>query len=320
MKRKSNNSAVHAAALQDHIMRSINPKKTSRLSKLGKNIVNPTNDPIAKRQEAYLSKLSLAQRLGLVSKPDPPLDNQAWNQVEQKAAQREEHKGACPICQENFKTLPSVILSCSHVLHKQCLSSFEKYANIKCCPICRKEAYEKKNYFQTQQYYLNYCATLIQSAFKGFRQRKLYEDYLKKNPPKHPLVRRKFFSKQIGGLNQKLSGALDKREKNLEALFGELDKQLELNRQAIQAFRVHTQPDLEDTTKDWDRIKASALVRHDHDCPICLQSLTSSKENCVLSCSHVFHQSCIKAFEFFSVRSMPHCPVCRQEYSRTSYH
>ncbi|CAN0429192.1 unnamed protein product, partial [Hapterophycus canaliculatus] len=34
----------------------------------------------------------------------------------------------------------------------------------------------------------------------------------------------------------------------------------------------------------------------------------------LLSCSHVFHKTCLRAFEGFNIYEVHLCPVCRQGY------
>ncbi|KAF3836610.1 hypothetical protein F7725_029168 [Dissostichus mawsoni] len=36
----------------------------------------------------------------------------------------------------------------------------------------------------------------------------------------------------------------------------------------------------------------------------------------MLSCSHLFHQICLEAFESFSTESRPSCPLCRSVYCK----
>lgn len=66
------------------------------------------------------------------------------------------------------------------------------------------------------------------------------------------------------------------------------------------------------------------------DCPICLTGLccpslspdagTSGPPRgrgaVLLSCSHLFHQPCLEAFEAFSTQSRPSCPLCRSAYHK----
>ena len=61
------------------------------------------------------------------------------------------------------------------------------------------------------------------------------------------------------------------------------------------------------------------------DCPICIMPLTdqglyrknlSSRPTVLLSCSHVFHATCLQAFEEFSFEKRRECPVCRSSYHK----
>lgn len=94
---------------------------------------------------------------------------------------------------------------------------------------------------------------------------------------------------------------------------------------------------------DWTAVRRVAEDRGLCDCPICMTSLKRSKKNnssdsfvnnnqpqspasrkqvALLSCSHVFHETCIEAFENFTqngVNILPvvfTCPVCRAGYNR----
>ena len=72
-----------------------------------------SRDPIPKTQP-----LTLAQKLGLVKPPEPPLTEEEWKQVEQKAVERNAFSDTCPICMEPFGFRDHYILNCSHVFHK----------------------------------------------------------------------------------------------------------------------------------------------------------------------------------------------------------
>ena len=66
-----------------------------------------------------------------------------------------------------------VILSCTHVFHRQCLKSFERFCRgTRVCPICRHNDYEKLNTCAGNEETYNRCATLIQKIFRGHRARK----------------------------------------------------------------------------------------------------------------------------------------------------
>jgi hypothetical protein len=83
---------------------------------------------------------SLSEIRGLVKPKLPemvPLTKPEWDFIETKLFDRKE--STCPICMEHFKSGHEVLLSCSHMFHRNCLTSFENFmkSNEKTCPICR---------------------------------------------------------------------------------------------------------------------------------------------------------------------------------------
>jgi len=67
-----------------------------------------------------------------------------WKPIRDKAACR--HERDCPICYNGYRNTEVYILDCSHMFHKCCLESFERFelGNNICCPMCRHPAYKKK--------------------------------------------------------------------------------------------------------------------------------------------------------------------------------
>lgn len=100
--------------------------------------------------------LTLAQKLGLITQPPPRLTPSQWAQV--KSASLTRNDTACPICQEGFTNQGQVLLSCSHVYHRDCLESYEKFVRQKRCPMCRSEGYEKRVSVEGKRAYLHQCA------------------------------------------------------------------------------------------------------------------------------------------------------------------
>eukprot|EP01031_Cornospumella_fuschlensis_P029842 gene29842-36032_t len=73
----------------------------------------------------------------------------------------------------------------------------------------------------------------------------------------------------------------------------------------------------------WGEILNQAKGRGENDCAICMSSVPAEpipslhkKKTVVLSCSHLFHQSCIVSFEKFAQQKQPKCPVCRCHYEK----
>jgi hypothetical protein len=58
---------------------------------------------IEKKRMQYIKNLSLAQRLGLVEKPDLPLSQKEWKEIESQTLKRFNEKEPCPICYEDLR-------------------------------------------------------------------------------------------------------------------------------------------------------------------------------------------------------------------------
>ena len=54
--------------------------------------------------------------------------------------------------------LSQVILSCSHVFHKNCLQAFERFSGKKTCPMCRVEQYQTRVIYDGANPYRHKCA------------------------------------------------------------------------------------------------------------------------------------------------------------------
>ena len=52
-------------------------------------------------------------------------------EVQEKSRAREDSCGECVICREDFKNEDQILLSCSHVFHKQCIDAFERFAKVR---------------------------------------------------------------------------------------------------------------------------------------------------------------------------------------------
>mmetsp|Transcript_15738 Transcript_15738/g.28763 ORF Transcript_15738/g.28763 Transcript_15738/m.28763 type:complete len:353 (+) Transcript_15738:1397-2455(+) len=338
-------TALNAAAIQDHLLRSMGLKgaqrRPSSLTALGRNIITeqpanyyttkpePHSRQIEKQHQAYKNRLTLAQRLGIVDKPAAPLTNEEWTQVESLAAHRQVHKHSCPICMEAFKGYASVILSCAHVFHAQCLNSFERHAAQRVCPICRKRDYDKKQFVGTQLYYIEASAVKLQSWFRGHLARVKFAEIRRLHPPQHYLVKRKYYGKQLAELGNQLTDEVERRSKEIDALFAEFDRQQETTKQVLDnlPWRKPKSPKAPQPVakltpleeRRWSRAKSLAQKRHETECPICIQEFGGGRALCILSCSHVFHSRCVEAFERYSVRADPCCPVCRQKYEKTQF-
>jgi hypothetical protein len=311
------NSAVNSAALQDHLLRKYclsGPSRSTSLSTHGRSILKkiPSKDSITRKQVLYKEKLTLAQRLGLISKPEAPLSHKEWSLVEKRSEQREEYKGSCPICQEKQGTQACVILSCSHVFHSSCLKSFEKFAKTKACPICRKASYDKKSYKTSENYYYLYCVVKVQSIIRCFIYRERFIRYMQSHPSSNLEVNRKYRSIHLKRFDVRFNKHLDHQEAQIDKLFSELETKLQASQAAVFELKSGFRNKPKEKHVNWDEVCEKAVSRSEKMCPICLQGL-SLRETVILSCSHLFHAQCIQSFESYSISS-PCCPVCRSDY------
>ena len=228
-------SPVYAAAMQDHFARSYSLLSRSNNSKIKSSSYKPIlntqkrqlakwNSEIKRKQsmihgkqnskncpesssikelesgkeillDSVLKPLTLAQKLGIVSRPKDRLTEPEWTRVKNQSMERCTEK--CPICCEPFTREEQILLSCSHVYHRSCLESYEKHVFKKSCPICRTQDYEKRLLFEGKRAFYNKCAIKIQKTFRMWRIRKKYLVHLQTVPPSDPRLRKKYFLKKV---------------------------------------------------------------------------------------------------------------------------
>jgi len=277
--------------------------------------------------------LTLAQQLGLVPAPAPKLTGEQWSEVRARARERgqTEHDEPCPICQEEFKGSEQVLLSCSHVFHRACLASFEKFAGkARVCPICRAQAYEKKLIDDSRVAWRSKCALRIQSVWRGYKARRAYLRLLETIPPKDAAKRRAFFMKRLERTSDAMDRLVRARDAGIDALFADLDRSVARVRDSLQAAEVQLRAFSEE---EWADIRKRALRRADEECPICMAPIDlprleeaddeeadangagasrpsgasgaddPKKRPVLLSCSHVLHHGCLLSFERFALAS-----------------
>ncbi|XP_072820180.1 RING finger protein 32 isoform X3 [Vicugna pacos] len=269
--------------------------------------------------------LTLAQKLGLFAPPPPPLSSEEWETVKQRSVLQGDSTQPCPICKEEFELRPQVLLSCSHVFHRACLQAFEKFTSKKTCPLCRRSQYQTRVIHTGAQLFKAKCAARIQACWRGHVVRKWYQDLRRTVPPKDAKLRRKFFEEKFTEISHRL---LMSYHTDTEELLAEIDRCLAVNRSVLQQLEERCGREL--TDEDWGRIQMQALHRGAHECPICLAALSVSgapsgtgpqqprREAVLLSCSHVFHRTCLLALEELSWGDAPRhaCPLCRSHYQK----
>ncbi|XP_029089485.1 LOW QUALITY PROTEIN: RING finger protein 32 [Monodon monoceros] len=337
---KQDNLAVTAVALQDHMLHDLQLRNLSiadhsktkdkctnvhswtenRSKSLKRNtkaiidtgLKKTTQGPKAEDPEKeYVldpkpPPLTLAQKLGLFEPPPLPLSSDEWEKVKQRSFLQGESMQPCPTCKEEFELRPQVLLSCSHVFHRACLQAFEKFGNKKTCPLCRKNQYQTRVIHDGARPFRIKCATRIQAFWRGPVVRKWYRELRRMVPPTDAKLRRKFFEAKFTEVSHRL---LCSYHTDIDELFSEIDRCLALNRSVLQQLEYTCGHEL--TEEDWGKIQTQALLR--------TAPAPSSRHTVLLSCSHVFHHTCLLALEEFSLGdSSPFhvCPLCRSCYPK----
>ncbi|THD21090.1 hypothetical protein D915_008091 [Fasciola hepatica] len=117
---------------------------------------------------------------------------------------------------------------------------------------------------------------------------------------------------------------------NLDSFFEDLDECVNGFRGVMlkwedilkdQKSRISNKSDLWTTDAAWKSIWDSHVKRGTGRCPICLGLWTRRRTRVLLTCSHVFHQTCIETMENVGSQNgflldsglvINMCPVCRQ--------
>ncbi|NXK52250.1 RNF32 protein, partial [Chauna torquata] len=348
-------TAVSAVALQDHIIHSHQLQDLSLAdpfkSRSGnmRNIYKPVNKEMVKavvdtglRKKSICHKnkedaekeyvldpspphLTLAQKLGLVEPPSLPLTAEEWTKIKQRSIQHGDSIQPCAICREEFALRPQVLLSCSHVFHKACLKAFEKFTGKKSCPMCRKKQYQTRVIHDGARLYKIKCAVRIQASWRGYIVRKWFKNLRKTVPPKDSKLRKQFFEEKVQQISNRLLRSYDI---NLDEFFSEIDSSIAASRDVFQQVEGK---EIFISENDWEKIQMQAFRQEIVDCPICIMPLSPtahptctfsgnsdqfSQQTVLLSCSHLFHHTCLQAFEEFSLGGQHICPLCRSYYQK----
>lgn len=115
-----------------------------KLTELTRNVVdeidsNDTNNLISEIDE------NLSQSRSIFKQFDRAVygaTDEEWEIIQLKAIERNERD--CPICLTKLYEKKTILLSCSHVFHANCLGAFETFSDgQRKCPVCRS-SYKKK--------------------------------------------------------------------------------------------------------------------------------------------------------------------------------
>ncbi|KAL7976497.1 hypothetical protein Chor_008446, partial [Crotalus horridus] len=289
---KPESVALTAVALQDHILHDLQLQNLSLADPLKSKTWNKKN----KYRPVNKEKIRAVIDTGLKKTNKQP-NNQ--NNPQNEDPEKEYVLDPCP----QPLTLVEVLLSCSHVFHRACLKAFEKFAAKKSCPMCRKTQYQTRVIHDGAHIFKIKCATRIQAFWRGHIVRKWYKNLRKTVPPKDARLRKKFFEEKLTEICQRLLNSYDTC---IDEFFCEIDSTVAASHEA---FRQDIA-----------------------DCPICIMPLTQPaqlqnglsqdgyqscpRQTVLLSCSHMFHSTCLQAFEEFSLGERPICPLCRSYYQK----
>lgn len=307
---------LFAAALQDHIMRIHCPQenKKSLLSTRQQQLLRWTKKEKAKTKDKLpnlapqelkvpQSTKTLAQKLGIFPSLYEPTKIE-WNRLNVQSQSRYKK---CIICLQEFKLEYQILLSCGHIYHANCFSSYEKLSqNTKNCPLCRKE-YIKVKTDMGKQIFIKSSVIKIQSAWRGYRQFKKYQS-IEKTIPSQKILLKKYCFKEMTKLNQKSLDLIQKQNDGLSQFILSLNLNFSSSKE---------------TKKElfWKKVFGKLVTRGNDDCVICCTGVQLPTEYSgvarplyITSCSHAFHASCLKSLERFTGRV--NCPICRLEYRR----
>ncbi|KAJ3124712.1 Rab GDP dissociation inhibitor alpha [Nowakowskiella sp. JEL0407] len=221
--------------------------------------------------------LTLAQKLGIVERPPERLTQLQWSVLKEKTAERKDFKNPCPICQEPYKLEDQILLSCSHVFHRKCLDSYERYVMKKACPLCREINYEKRLVFEGSKIYKDNCAIIIQKNWKRYRTRKIYTEYRIAVPPTNPTLRLKFYEEKLHNYNDRLSETISRETVELHQLFNELDLKIAKSRKIMECAAYEFQNDTSPQQWDAKYARACSNLSRDSVCAICICSTHPSR-------------------------------------------
>jgi hypothetical protein len=297
---------------------------------------------------------------------DAPVVRSEWEVIEAKLVTR--HDATCPICMEGFNQGYEVLLSCSHIFHRSCLESFERFMgrDTRSCPICRKANYQKKITKCGTAAWEVQCITRIQAVLRGFLLRQRFYDVYYRGAPSEEgeggrgtglgaqLLRRRYLSQELTVLANARKKEVDKvvsgidatltENQELDQLFdqmlrtrqtyhevagvSEAERERELEQEALETDQRDLAMELATfdsgdgsddggrprgseeeeeegqkvsmTAEQWQEVVQMARKRGLGQCSICLCDNKGLRGLSLLSCSHVFHSTCLLSFERFS--------------------
>ena len=279
------------------------------------------------------NNVTLAQNIGLENRHNEIITKDEWNKIYNTFKLRDDIKYGCSICQEHFKFGEQILLSCSHSFHLNCINSFEKYTNIKCCPICRKKNYKKKIIYDGKIYWRHHNAIIIQKYWYYFKMQKelllIYQNIDLENLSPNKMTN--YCLKKYSVLNSNAIKKVNERSQNIDDFLSMIDNNIKESKKIFNKIKINNIDDNNENNNNstcnwelktqngqtWNEVYDITLKRNDIDCSICLSKLKENNKKLVLlDCTHIFHYNCIQSFERFCLQRHPCCPICRSNYQK----
>jgi hypothetical protein len=283
---------------------------------------------ISKDQTNFNKRLTMAQKLNLVPAPKAPLKLGDWEAILSVAKNNNQIYDSCAICLEPFKTEQQVLLNCSHVFHKHCLQTFERLEKCRSCPMCRSKEYQRIDVDEAAIQFINKSALMIQSHFKRYLTEMWFYKYIKLISPLKlgDRMKRRALVYKMKQFSINAYKQMNKSKKNIKNMVNDkaLAPALMADKNELMSAYIHKYREIARHQKGktsqvcWDAVTKKMYKRNEKECSICLLSFAKSSENYLLSCSHTFHTHCLTFFEKYSNQKAVLCPLCRNEYERTT--
>ena len=154
-------------------------------------------------------------------------DNQIdWMIIKDQARRRCDR--ICPICLLTFLSSSGQerLLSCSHLFHRQCLRSLEKFAGgIKVCPICRTSNYQTQLTSLGSENNKVYSICMIQALMRGYLARVAFRTMLREyyrggtHGDKTSIMRKRFYEQELSYHNHLAQRDADEFKCEVDQLF-----------------------------------------------------------------------------------------------------
>ncbi|KAJ2995877.1 RING finger protein 32 [Globomyces sp. JEL0801] len=239
---KKESQSLYAAAIQEYITNqhfpSIRKKESSKSLEWSKDIHRKQE---RKQDKGYMMgdtdrvietsnrPKGLAEKLGIIPTVTK-LNGADWNEIKKQALKGSSQQ-VCMICQEPYQLQEQILLSCSHLFHRTCFESYEKFIPNPMCPLCRQCNYEKLSTFDGRKQYIQQCAIKIQKNWRMIRDRRKYLKLMETHVPKERILYQKYCLKKIESCHDQLTTSLESSQSQFDDFIHQLDLTIEKNKQ-----------------------------------------------------------------------------------------